>query len=139
LGLGSGSTSTSACIEFASDCIEFVSGSFESFESKLSYEEELACACSSSLTGGRTKLSTCSYKGTCETLSLNWTLHSMMSQYKKKSMSMYPFTPSGYPTKKHSILSGSSAFLFSEEIMAHAHEPKIQKWVTSNLRLLQAS
>jgi hypothetical protein len=48
----------------------------------------------------------------------------MMSQSKERSMSLYPFTPSGYPTKIHYVLCGSSAFLFLEGILAHAREPK---------------
>jgi hypothetical protein len=35
------------------------------------------------------------------------------------------FTSSGYLTKIHYVLYGSSAFLFSEGIWAHAREPKI--------------
>jgi hypothetical protein len=60
----------------------------------------------------------------------------MMRWSKEISISLYPFTPLGYPTKIHSVLYGSSAFLFSEGIWAHAREPKMKKWVTSNLRLL---
>jgi hypothetical protein len=61
-------------------------------------------------------------------------LHSMMSQVDEErsispciftSISLYPFTPLGYPTKIHYVLYGSSAFLFSEGIWAHAREPKI--------------
>jgi hypothetical protein len=59
LGFDSGSASTSGCIDFASNCTDYVSRSSESYESKLSSEEELAYACSSSLTGGRTKVFAC--------------------------------------------------------------------------------
>jgi hypothetical protein len=40
LSLGSGSTSASACTDSASDSTDFVSESFDSYESKLSYEED---------------------------------------------------------------------------------------------------
>jgi hypothetical protein len=52
-------------------------------------------------------------------------LLSMMSQSEERSISLYPFKLSGYPTKIHSVLCGSSAFLFLEGIWVHAREPKI--------------
>ena len=64
------------------------------------------------------------------------TLCSMMSRSEERSISRYPFTPSRYLTKIHSVLCGSSAFLFSKGIWAHARELKIWKWVTSYLRSL---
>jgi hypothetical protein len=42
-----------------------------------------------------------------------------------KINNQYPFTSSAYPTKIHLVLCGSSAFLFSKGILAHAREPKI--------------
>jgi hypothetical protein len=51
----------------------------------------------------------------------------MMSQSEEISTSLYPLAPLGYPTKIHSVLCGSSAFLFSEGIQAHACEPKNMK------------
>jgi hypothetical protein len=45
------------------------------------------------------KVSACDFSGAYETLSLNWTLRSMMSRSGERSISLYPFTPSGYPKK----------------------------------------
>jgi hypothetical protein len=59
LGLYSGSTTASGCSEFAFDCIESVSESSDSYELELSFEEDSACACSSSQTGGRMKVFAC--------------------------------------------------------------------------------
>jgi len=39
----------------------------------------------------------------------------------------------------HGWLCGSNVFLFSKGMWAHAHDPKIQKWVTSSFLLLQSS
>jgi hypothetical protein len=58
LGLYSGSASASTCTDSAFDYTDTV---YESFESELSSEEESACACSSFMTGGGTKVSTCGY------------------------------------------------------------------------------
>jgi hypothetical protein len=125
LGLCSGSTTASGCSDSAYDCTDSESESSKSSESEISSEEESTCACSSSRTGGRVKVSACDCLGTCETLSLNWTLRSMMSQSEKISISQYPFTLFGYPTIIHSVLCGSSTFLFLDGIWAHAREPKM--------------
>jgi hypothetical protein len=80
----------------ASGCFDSESKSSESYESKISFEEELTCVCSSSQIGGRMKVSACDFSGACETHSLNWTLQSMMSRSKERSIRLYPFTPSGF-------------------------------------------
>jgi hypothetical protein len=56
LDLCSGFATTSGCSDSTSDCTISESESFESSESELSSEEESACACSSSRTGGRVGL-----------------------------------------------------------------------------------
>jgi hypothetical protein len=76
--------------------------------------------------------------GACEILSLNLTLHSMISWLIEGSISLYPFTPYGYPTKIHAILYVSSDFLFLNGIQAHTREMKTWKWVTFGLFPVQA-
>jgi hypothetical protein len=59
LGSGYGFVTASSCTEATYDCIDLVYESYKSFEYEFSSEEDLTCACSSSLIGGRTKVFPC--------------------------------------------------------------------------------
>jgi hypothetical protein len=121
--------SSFACIEFASEFSDYSSECSKSFDfvSELKFEVEYEYSDSSCRAGGRKIVSTCGSRGEFERLSSNRTLCLKMSWSVEGLISLYSFTPYGYPKKIHALLFGYSSFIFSEGMWAHPHDPKIRK------------